>query len=47
MAAKKIKGLGTVLRTPKQLQNIGKNDYSGVAEAMRSTNYVGKKIVKK
>lgn len=47
MAAKKVKGLGTVLRTPNQLQNIGKPNYDGVAEAMRATGYNGKKLVKK
>ena len=47
MAAKKVQGLGTVLRTPNQLQNIGKPNYAGVAEAMRATGYQGKKIVQK
>lgn len=47
MAAKKIKGLGTKVYSANQLDQIGKPDYTGVAQAMRKTGYQGIKIVKK
>lgn len=47
MAAKKVTGLGTKVYSANQLQQIGKPNYSGVAEAMRATGYNGKKLVKK
>lgn len=46
MAAKKYT-TAPVVWGASTLENIGKENYSGVAEAMRSTGYNGKKLVKK
>lgn len=46
MAAKKYT-TAPVVWGASTLEKIGKENYSGVAEAMRSTKYVGKKIVQK
>ena len=45
MAVKKV--TAPVIWGASTLENIGKENYSGVSEAMRSTGYNGMKLVKK